>query len=428
LQTVEAAVDQPVTVGYLGVLRESPAFRRLWIGQLISNAGDWFNNIAVLGLVMGLTGSPAAIAWLIIAQQLPSFLMTPVAGAVVDRFDRRQVMIAADLIRSVLALGFLLIRRPHQVWLAYVLGAGLMAVSAFFQPAHSAAVPNLVRREALISANGLASSTWASMLAVGAAAGGLVSAYLGRDVAFGINAFSFVVSALLIASIRVPFHEMRDGQPVSISGRVWEEFRAALRYVRAHPEVWTLLPVKAGWGLGGGVILLLTVFGTQVFGAGDAGIGWLYAARGLGALLGPYLVRFVVGNDFWRMRRAILAAFLLVGASYTLFSAMPSLAFALPMVIMGHMGGGTAWVLSTTMLQQLVPDRLRGRVFALDSGLAFLTMPLSTLAVGMAAERFDPRLVARGTASVFFVTAALYGLLLVVSRVSAQHKGTDDAN
>jgi Bacterial protein of unknown function (DUF894). len=106
------AVERRETIGYARLLRENPQFRRLWLGQVVSNAGDWFNNIAVLGLVLQLTNSPAAAGWVIIVQQLPSFFLSPVSGAIVDRFDRRRVMIAADLIRAAIAMGFLLIRGP----------------------------------------------------------------------------------------------------------------------------------------------------------------------------------------------------------------------------------------------------------------------------------------------------------------------------
>ncbi|MFQ5593217.1 MAG: MFS transporter [Anaerolineae bacterium] len=411
------AVERPETIGYTRLLRENPQFRRLWLGQVVSNAGDWFNNIAVLGLVLQLTDSAAAAGWVIIAQQIPSFFLSPVSGAIVDRFDRRRVMIAADVLRAVIAMGFLLIRRPDQVWIAYVLGAGLMMLSSFFGPAQTAAIPNLVRQDALISANGLAGSTWGAMLAIGAAIGGLVSAYLGRDVAFVINAVSFLASAALISSIRASFHERGgEGDETRQHIPVWAGFGEALRYIGRRPGVWTLLLVKAGWGVGGGIVLLLSVFATQVFQAGDNGIGLLYAARGLGVLLGPYVIRMFVGNDFRRMRRTISVAFAFVGVFYSLFSLAPTLALAMLMVTASHFWAGTAWVLSSTMLQQLVPDRLRGRVFAIDNGLVMLTIPLSTLVVGHASEVFHPRVVARGTAATFFVTAALYTVLLISTK------------
>ncbi len=408
---------RPETIGYARLLRENPHFRRLWLGQVVSNAGDWFNNIAVLGLVLQLTGSPAAAGWVIIAQQIPSFFLSPISGAIVDRFDRRRVMIAADLIRAGIAMGFLLIRRPDQVWIAYLLGAALMTVSSFFGPAQSAAIPNLVSREALISANGLAGSTWGAMLAFGAAIGGLVSAYLGRDVAFVVNAVSFLLSAMLINSIRVSFHERdHEGREIREHAPMWAGFGEALRYIGERPGVWTLLLIKAGWGVGGGIVLLLSVFATQVFRAGDDGIGLLYAARGLGVLLGPYVMRNFVRNDFARMRWTVSVAFGLVGVFYTLFSLAPTLAVAGLWVTASHFWSGTAWTLSSTMLQQLVPDRLRGRVFAIDNGLVMLTIPLSTLVVGHASEIFHPRAVARGTAASFFITTAVYTVLLITTK------------
>ncbi|NOZ06470.1 MAG: MFS transporter, partial [Chloroflexi bacterium] len=174
--------DPEKTVGYGDLIRHNTEFRKLWMGQVVSNLGDWFNNVAVLGLVWALTGSGMAASLVILANTVPAVLIGPLAGVVLDRFDRRKAMIVADLIRAVLALGFLLVHRPDQVWLTYLFGAALVSVSAFFQPAMSAAIPRLTTDKEILAANGLSSSTWGMMLAIGAALGGVVTGLLGRDI------------------------------------------------------------------------------------------------------------------------------------------------------------------------------------------------------------------------------------------------------
>ena len=163
-------------VGYWPLLRHNPEFTRLWIGQLVSNLGDWFNTVAVLALVYDLTQSGLSTGLIIIASTLPAFLLTPYAGMVVDRFDRRKIMMVADLSRGVLALGMLLVRTSSEIWLLYLFSALLIAFASFFGPALNAAIPNLVSSDELISANALSSATWGLMLAVGAAVGGVVIA------------------------------------------------------------------------------------------------------------------------------------------------------------------------------------------------------------------------------------------------------------
>src|SRR5262245_57606900 len=134
---------------YLAVLRTNRNFRLLFIGQTISQLGDWFNTVAVFALLLDLTGSATAVAWMMIVQFLPVALVGPVAGVVVDRVDRRRLMIAADLIRGTLILGLLLVRELDQVWIAYVVMSLTVSASAFFEPARTATIPNVTTTEEL---------------------------------------------------------------------------------------------------------------------------------------------------------------------------------------------------------------------------------------------------------------------------------------
>ena len=187
---------------YIALLRHNRNFRLLFIGQAISQLGDWFNAVAVYALLLDLTGSATAVAWMMIVQFLPVAVVGPMAGVVVERVDRRRLMIAADLVRGCLILGLLAVRAAEQVWIAYAVMALTVGASAFFEPARTATIPNLTSDEELLPANALASATWSAMLAIGASIGGVVTAVAGRNVAFSINAVSFFWSALFIALTR----------------------------------------------------------------------------------------------------------------------------------------------------------------------------------------------------------------------------------
>src|SRR2546423_9437783 len=128
---------------YLQLLRTNRNFRLLFVGQAISQLGDWFNAVAVYALLLDLTGSATAVAWMLITQSLPVAVVGPLAGVVVDRVNRRRLMIASDLVRGVLIVGLLLVRRGDQVWIAYVVMALTMSASAFFEPARTATIPNI---------------------------------------------------------------------------------------------------------------------------------------------------------------------------------------------------------------------------------------------------------------------------------------------
>ena len=181
------------------VLRTNRNFRLLYIGQAISQLGDWFNSVAVFALLLDLTGSATAVAWMMIVQFLPMALVGPLAGVVVDRVDRQ----TPDDRRRPLARrddSRLAARAPReQVWIAYVVTAVCVSAQAFFEPARTATIPNVTSAEELMPANALSSATWSAMLAVGASIGGLVTALSGRNVAFVFNAASFFVSALFIS-------------------------------------------------------------------------------------------------------------------------------------------------------------------------------------------------------------------------------------
>lgn len=364
---------------YVSLVRTNRNFRLLYIGQTISQLGDWFNSVAVFALLLDLTGSATMVAWMMIVQFLPVAFVGPLAGVVVDRVDRRRLMIATDLLRGCLILGLLLVRRGEQVWIAYIVMALTVAASAFFEPARTATIPNITAAEELLPANALASATWSAMLAVGASIGGLVTAAAGRDIAFTVNAASFFWSAAFIGRTRYDSTPPDAPRPTGLAAVTGvTDLIEGLRYVRRESHVAALMCVKAGWGLAGGVLLLLTVFGQRVFplaGGAAAGIGVLYGARGLGAGLGPIALRWILGQQPRTLRRTIGPAFFTVGVFYIALAGAPTLTLAALAVLCAHFGGAILWVFSTVLLQLEVPDRFRGRVFAAE--LAFVTLVTS---------------------------------------------------
>lgn len=377
---------------YLSLLRENPSFSRLYAAQLTSFAGDWFATVALLGLALELSGS-AAVASLVLVLQSGAFAAAaPLGGIVADRLDRRRLLIVADVARVPLALGFLLAREPETLWIAFACVALLAVGAAVFEPTSSAALPNLVAPSRLAEANVLIGSAWGTMLAVGAALGGVVAVTLGRDAAFVINALSFAVSAWLIVGIRRPLQRPRDdeqGRPV-VQPAVLEALRDALRFARSRRLVSAFLLSKTTFGVGTGVVVLLAVFGSTVFAAGDAGIGLLFAARGLGALVGPFLGRAIFGTDDRGLILGIAASLAVVSACYALFPLAPTVWLAALLVFAAHCGGGAQWTFSTLGLQRATPDYIRGRLFSFDYGLVTLVITVSTLLAGQLADALAP--------------------------------------
>jgi MFS family permease len=389
---------------YWRLLRGNRDFTLLYIGTLISLGGDWFLTVALLDLVLQLTGSATLSSLMLLCQSLPIFLVTPLAGRLVDRVDRRKLMIVMDLIRTGACLLPLLARTPALLPFAY---AGVIIISigsAYFEPASQAALPNLVERADLGPANVLMGSTWGTMLAVGAAMGGIVTMRFGRDVSFIVDALSFLASAFILSIIRTPFSEN-----VRTAGPAGEAPAATLfSYVRTRPRVLALLVSKGGYGVGAGVVALLGVFGKEVFKQGAFGIGMLFAARGFGALLGPFAIRAVSDRDETQYR-LIAVSILVFALGYAGLGFSPTLILGSVAVFVAHLGGGAQWLTSTYGLQREVPDFIRGRVFAADYGFVTLTMSISSLVAGVLSDHIGAPVATVAVASAGVLWAFFWG-------------------
>ena len=400
------SVSQPV--GYIDLLRRNRSFRQLWLGQVVSQMGDWFNTIALYTIILQLTGSGRDVGLLLVARFVPSFLFGPISGVVADRFSRQKIMIWSDLLRALVVLGFLFVRRPDQLWIIYVLTVLQLGLSTFFEPAKTAAIPSVVEDRELVAANAISSVTWSAMLTIGAAIGGIMTSAFGTDVAFVLDAATYLVSAALIASIRVPKRKKRERQKLSLGRALGiTETIEGIRYVKDRPRVLALLLVKPAWGLGGGILTLLAVFGERIFPVGKnaaGGIGVLFAARGIGTAVGPIVARRIAGEGNRRMQTAIGISFLIGGVFYILFGISTSLVFALIVLGIAHCGGSILWVFSTVMLQRSVVDKFRGRVFAAELALLTLTMAASNYVTGEFLDRgISPRWVTVGIGMLFIM-------------------------
>jgi MFS family permease len=391
------------------LLRENRDFRLLWFGQVVSQLGDWFNYVALYALLYELIGSASSVALLMVMQLLPIALVGPTAGLAADRFDRRRIMIAADLVRGMVILGLLLVRSPSMVWLAYIVTAVTVGASGFFEPARSATIPNIVSRRDLVVANAVSTGTWSAMLVVGAALGGAAAAFFGRDTAFVINSLSFFVSAVCLWRMRVPKRE------ADRAAAGWHGLVEGLAYMRTHrPVAWIAL-VKGGWAIVGGGLLLLTVFGDRVFrlgGSSDAGIGVLYAARGVGATIGSFTVTAIARASATNLTRVIGPSYFIAGICYALLGFAPSIWLAAIVVVLAHTFGSVLWVSSNVLLQISVPDAFRGRVFAAELIAIALVQSAMTYASAAALDRagMDPRTLAMVIGFALWIPATLWYL------------------
>jgi predicted MFS family arabinose efflux permease len=425
-------------VTYLQLLSGNKNLRFLWTGQVISEIGDWLNNVAVLALALQLAGpgrQGIAIAIYAIARHLPLFLFGPIAGVVVDRADRRRVMIAADLARAILALGFLAAEQYGSLSVIYAVGAAMFSVSAFFNAAKRASVPNLTRGfDELLSANSLTTSTTAATIAAGSAIGGVIATLGGRTAVFAINAATFLVSAALISRIvfpprasmsaaagtdssnelRQPVGRVRQTKLGAILVRSFDDFRQGLVYVKRQPLLTLIFLVAGGWGLGNGTArALYSIFGSRlgiaavsgrIPNASEFGIAVLFVAMGTGGVLGAALARRVGRNRSLNSRLG--TSLLLDGTGLFLFSLMPNLWTAAAILIARDLNYAIWWTSQQTLLMSRTENQFAGRVFASFETVVTLAMVASMIVSGLAADRF-------GISRV----PAVGGLLIILSGV-----------
>ena len=376
---------------YVELIRENPDFRNLWFGQIVSLLGDWFNLIGSAALIATLTGSGLAISGLFVVRMLAPFLISPVAGVVTDRYDRRAILIAADLLRAVIVLGFLLVRDAQMVWLLYVLTALQLAVSGFFDPAKNAILPDVVEPRQLGAANALASATWSVMLAFGAALGGLVAGTWGVYSAFSLDALTFLLSAFFIFQVRYRQQPGQKSQGKTIKDAL-NEYLEGLRYLNRERDILMIASQKGmiALAVAGGFNVVQVAIAEKVFVIGEGGslsLGIFLTVFGIGTGLGPILARRWSGDREGPLRQSMTIFYGLTSVGLLVLAPLADFySVNLGMFLRGF-GGGVVWVFATQLLLQKVPATVRGRVFATEFAIFALASAIGAAWTGFALDR-----------------------------------------
>jgi MFS family permease len=421
---------------YTQLLRRNRSFRRLWIGQVISELGNWFNFIAALGLVRVMTNAdPEATTVVLLARLTPFTLFAPLAGAFVDRWSRRTVMIATDLLRVVVALGFLLVRRPEDVWIAYLCTAALSFFGTFFEAAKNAAVPNITGERDLLAGNALMFSSRFLLMSLGAALGGWTAAHVGYSAAFIINAISFVGSAysvwLLTDEVtRSSSTNAVAAEPRSLYRGYWSDMREGWTYIVTHAPVATILGINLLWATGGGAMNLIAerlgaiVFAEKTGIKADSAVAAFYFAGGLGLFFGMMVARRV--GAYFALRKRTVAfigwTLFIQGVFYALSGMMPTLVLSCVMLCISRTVLGAEFAVQETLLMRLVPDHLRGRVSTSDRAGEMLIWAFSTAVAGWSLHTISVRTLTVISGLLSGTAGILWLVLFVTQRVRLPKK------
>ena len=379
------------TIGYVQLIRENANFRLLWFGQIVSLFGDWFNLIASAALVAKLTQSGLAVGGLFMIRMLAPFLTSPLAGVFADRYSRKSVLIWADVLRGFTVFGFLLVRDANWVWLLYALTAIQLGISGFFFTARIAILPDIVEPRGVGTANAITSTTWSTMLAVGAASGGVVSGVLGIHAAFVIDGLTFFLSAAFIARISLEFPSKSHGHDRTARA-AFGDFLAGVQLLRRDRDMLLIALHKAMLMLffGSTYQVIQVTISQEFFHIGEGssfGVGVLFAVMGIGTGISPLVVRRFTGDRENALRLAIFFGYLLGAAGLWYTSLLGHVAYIASAAFVVGCGNGLLWVFSTQLLLQLAPESIRGRVFASEFAFFSLASAAGSGLVGLALDQ-----------------------------------------
>lgn len=398
----------PRQLGARDVLR-IPDFRRLWLGQLVSEAGDGLTNLALLLLVNHLTGSTAALAAMAIVLAVPPLTIGLLAGAYVDRADRRRIMLVSDLLRAATVLGFLLVGTADLLWLLFLLAFAQATVGTFFTPARGAIIPRVVTRDGLLAANSIAQATRVVSSILGAGLGGLIIGLVGVYwPAFVIDAMTFLVSFALLVRLDAALGQVAPSTSGAAAG-LGRSLAAGLRTVVHSRLLSTTILALAVCMLGlGAVNVLFVPLIVRVLASSTAWFGPLELAQSASMILAAGLVGVLAA----RLRPATIVTGGLAGIAVVIALVAGVTEIWHVLVLMFAIG----WFVTplqaavVTVLQSSVPDGERGRIMSVLQAAMSASSVLSMAFAGIAGDVV-------GVRNVFLIAGAIVAIGAVVSFV-----------
>jgi MFS family permease len=399
---------------FTGLLRRNKNYRYAWMGQVVSEVGDHFNNIAVFSLALSASHSGLVVSGIMLSRAVPAVLAGPLAGVLLDRMDRKRIMIASDLVRAAVAGLFIITVRRPEPWLLYLLSGLLMFASPFFTSGRSSILPSITSREELHTANSLTQTTQWMTLTIGTFLAGTSVMGFGYEWAFVLNSCSFLFSAWSISRLGAGakgFRARKSALTETEVVRPWHEYSEGLRYMRSTPLILGIALINVGWATGGGAAqILFSLFGEIVFARGAAGIGTIWGFAGIGLLAGGAFGHWFGKRASFRMyKHAIAICYVIHGGAYVIFSQVPEYWLALLFIAISRAAVGVSSVLNMSQLLRNVSDEYRGRVFSTIESLTWSVMMVSMMGAGIASQAYSPRTIGLWSGVLSSMTAVYWG-------------------
>ncbi len=359
-------------------------FVPLWIGQIVSYMGDQFMLIAALAVVSKLAGSSSGIvtAGLGLSNALPSILLGLLGGVLVDRLDRKTVMIVSDVVRGLALFSLLFVNNdPAHLWIFFVVLAVTGAASTLFYPARASALPAIVPHQMLAGANALLEAGFVVALVIGALMAGLLVQVFGPNLAFGFNGVAYLFSAVMIALLRIPKHAVESSADNS-ARQVWHELQDGLRFIWCTRSMRYIMGMSVMISASIGAVLLLSLdYLTKQLRVGPSQYGMVIAILGIGIVIGGVLIQRL--SKYLPTNRLVAAAIALNGLAILGFVLQP--VFGVVCIFTALIGFSivVARAVLGTLTQAIPPEELRGRVQAAFNIISSVPLAISVGVVGL---------------------------------------------
>ena len=357
----------------------------MWAAQAISNFGDWFGLLALYALIGTYSDSEFLLGLIIVVKMLSLAVFSPLAGYITDRFNRRKLMILCDILRAIAVLGILFVQSESMLWLAFVLTSFQMMISAIFEPAKTASIPNVASKEDLVNANIISTATWSIIFTSGMAIGGFATELLGIKTVLILDAGTYLLSSWFIYKAVIPQTEMTEEEKEKTKNPLVGIIDGA-KYLIENPQV--LRPsVAKGTSSSflGGLVYMLIIISEEILMMGSIGLGLLYAARGFGTGIGPIIGRRLFRDEKdWVMVMGI--AIFTSGVMYVMVGFADAIWVMILFVLLAHTASGANWVKSTVLLQKRTIDVFRGRVFSTEWLLFTIMNSISVVCASLILE------------------------------------------
>lgn len=383
-------------------------YQKLFWAGTVSGIGNRFTQVATLTLLYQITGSGFAIGILFAIRMAPFLLLAPIGGMVADRFSKRKVLIAVDMMRIPFAVSPVFVQGPEHLWVVFISAFCLAAGEALYAPARMSSIPAIVKQDRLLYVNAIEQIMVGGVLVLGSSSGGVISYLFGLHVSFILDGISFLISALLLLKIRMP--EMASSKLNGKHHKSGQLKTSSWKLIFGSSALIIFLIIELTMPLANGIDnVLMSVYALDVFQKGDLGVGFIYAFLGMGFVLSSFF-----SNLLKRKLITLIVIFItLEGVGHLILSIVPAFSYALLTVLFITFVGGISNICLSTLIMKIVPKSKHGTFFGLTAMISNTALGISMGAAGFLLEVFDPRTLSFVVGITYIIFTILYCFLFI---------------